>query len=59
MRKRQSTRNIVYRATLLGLLAMLAACGGGDKKEEPPPVHVEHYCPDNMYHLVDGRPGAE
>ena len=34
MRKRQRSRNIVYRATLLGLLAILAACGGGDKKEE-------------------------
>ena len=36
MRKNKHGRNIVYRATLLGLLAMLAACGG-DKKEEPSP----------------------
>ena len=46
MRKRQSTRNIVYRATLLGLLAILAACGGGDKKEEPPP------CTSNIIVLI-------
>jgi hypothetical protein len=46
MRKRQRTRNIVYRATLLGLLTILAACGGGDKKEEPPP------CTSNIIVLI-------
>ncbi len=45
MRKNGSTRNIVYRATLLGLLAILAACGG-DKKEEPVP------CTENIIILI-------